>query len=242
MALTLAAATASGAHHPLARHRRAGERLVNIINRTPPERYRHAIVCLTEAGEFAKRIVAPDVPVIELHKRPGHDLGLYWRLLKTLRATTGHRAHAQPRHAGDAVRRRSAARREAGSRRTWSGRVRPARQQSQVQTCCAGPPDWWCSAISQSARTWSSGWSALWVSPAKVTSDLQRGGPAHVPSARRRQAGRHAARFPASRRAGGGTVGRLAGVKNQLSAAARSTTALAGAPGACREAAGDHRR
>lgn len=59
--------------------------LVNIINRTPRERYRHAIVCLTEAGEFAERITAPGVAVIELHKRPGHDIGLYWRLWKTLR-------------------------------------------------------------------------------------------------------------------------------------------------------------
>ena len=54
--------------------------LVNIINRTPPGSFRHAIVCLTEAGEFAGRIAAPNVPVIELHKRPGHDWGLYWRL------------------------------------------------------------------------------------------------------------------------------------------------------------------
>jgi len=59
--------------------------LVNIINRTPPDRYRHAIVCLTESGEFARRITAPGVEVIALHKRPGHDLGLYWRVWKTLR-------------------------------------------------------------------------------------------------------------------------------------------------------------
>lgn len=59
--------------------------LVNIINRTPPGRYRHAIVCLTEADEFAGRITAADVPVIELHKRPGHDLRLYWRLFRALR-------------------------------------------------------------------------------------------------------------------------------------------------------------
>lgn len=59
--------------------------LVNIINRSPPGRYRHAIVCLTAAREFARRVTAPDVQVIELHKRPGHDLGLYWRLWKTLR-------------------------------------------------------------------------------------------------------------------------------------------------------------
>lgn len=60
--------------------------LVNIINRTPPGRYRHAIVCLTEAGEFARRITVPDVPIVELCKRPGHDTGLYWRLFRVLRA------------------------------------------------------------------------------------------------------------------------------------------------------------
>jgi len=59
--------------------------LVNIINRTPPERYRHAIVCLTESGEFAGRITVPGVEVVALHKRPGHDLGLYWRVWQTLR-------------------------------------------------------------------------------------------------------------------------------------------------------------
>ena len=32
--------------------------LVNIINRTPPDRYRHAIVCLTEAGYELFRSVA----------------------------------------------------------------------------------------------------------------------------------------------------------------------------------------
>ena len=50
--------------------------LVNIINRSPPERYRHAIICLTEADDFSARITATDVRVIQLHKKPGHDLGL----------------------------------------------------------------------------------------------------------------------------------------------------------------------
>jgi sugar transferase (PEP-CTERM/EpsH1 system associated) len=59
--------------------------LVNIINRSDPSRYRHAIVCLTRSGEFADRITAPDVEVIALDKQPGHDLGVYWRLWKTLR-------------------------------------------------------------------------------------------------------------------------------------------------------------
>ncbi|BBB28752.1 TIGR03088 family PEP-CTERM/XrtA system glycosyltransferase [Neptunomonas japonica] len=58
--------------------------LVNIINRMPPDRYKHVIICLTHATDFAKRITAPDVKVIELHKREGHDLGVYWRLQKLL--------------------------------------------------------------------------------------------------------------------------------------------------------------
>ena len=59
--------------------------LVNIINRTPPGRYRHAIICLTEADEFARRITAPGVEVIQLHKKEGHDFGLYRRLWQTLK-------------------------------------------------------------------------------------------------------------------------------------------------------------
>jgi sugar transferase (PEP-CTERM/EpsH1 system associated) len=59
--------------------------LVNIINRSPPARFRHAIVCLTESGQFADRITAPGVEVIALHKRPGSDLAVYWRLWRELR-------------------------------------------------------------------------------------------------------------------------------------------------------------
>ena len=59
--------------------------LVNIINRSPPGRYRHVIICLTTADAFAERLTVPDVEVIELHKRPGHDLAMYLRLWRTLR-------------------------------------------------------------------------------------------------------------------------------------------------------------
>mgnify|MGYP001813337156 FL=1 len=59
--------------------------LVNIINRSPPGRYRHAIICLTAADAFAERLTVPDVEVIELHKRPGHDPTMYLRLWRTLR-------------------------------------------------------------------------------------------------------------------------------------------------------------
>ncbi len=58
--------------------------LVNIINRSPPARYRHVIICLTAADEFAHRITAEDVQIIELYKREGHDLRCYWRLRRLL--------------------------------------------------------------------------------------------------------------------------------------------------------------
>jgi sugar transferase (PEP-CTERM/EpsH1 system associated) len=67
--------------------------LVNIINRSPPDRYRHVIICLTTADEFAQRITAPDVQVIELQKREGYDLRCYAalrRLLKELRPAIIH--------------------------------------------------------------------------------------------------------------------------------------------------------
>lgn len=67
--------------------------LVNIINRCPPERYRHAVICLTGADEFAARITAPGVEIFTLNKREGHDLDAYRRLrrlLKRLRPAIVH--------------------------------------------------------------------------------------------------------------------------------------------------------
>jgi sugar transferase (PEP-CTERM/EpsH1 system associated) len=59
--------------------------LVNLINHMPSERYRHAIICLSHFNDFRQRIRRPDVPVIALHKQPGHDLGVYARLWRELR-------------------------------------------------------------------------------------------------------------------------------------------------------------
>ena len=58
--------------------------LVNIINRACPQRYRHVIICLTSADGFESRITASHIDVISLHKRPGHDLAVYWRLWRIL--------------------------------------------------------------------------------------------------------------------------------------------------------------
>jgi len=67
--------------------------LVNIINRCPEDRYRHAIICLTGAESFASRLSSPHVSVIELHKNPGHDFAMYWHLwwiLRQLRPAVVH--------------------------------------------------------------------------------------------------------------------------------------------------------
>lgn len=58
--------------------------LVNLINRMPAERYRHAVICLTDYDRFAERIERDDVPLFALHKRAGKDPMLYLRLLRLL--------------------------------------------------------------------------------------------------------------------------------------------------------------
>jgi len=60
--------------------------LVNIINRMPAERFRHAIVCLTQAHEFKNRITASGVELYELNMKSGHDFKLYRRLGKLLKS------------------------------------------------------------------------------------------------------------------------------------------------------------
>jgi sugar transferase (PEP-CTERM/EpsH1 system associated) len=67
--------------------------LVNLINHLPAERYRHAIICLTYATDFRRRIQRADVQVIEINKRDGKDLDAYrrvWRALRGLRPRIVH--------------------------------------------------------------------------------------------------------------------------------------------------------
>ena len=67
--------------------------LVNLINRIPPQRFRHAIVSLTDYSEFRRRIQRSDVPVFTLNKPPGNDPVTHiklWRLLKQLRPDIVH--------------------------------------------------------------------------------------------------------------------------------------------------------
>jgi sugar transferase (PEP-CTERM/EpsH1 system associated) len=59
--------------------------LVDSINRMPASAYRHAVVCLTDYTDFAKRITRPGVELYALHKPPGLGLGTHLDLFRLLR-------------------------------------------------------------------------------------------------------------------------------------------------------------
>jgi len=61
--------------------------LVNLVNRLPAARFRHAIVALDGIGEeFRRRLQRTDVPLLSVDKRPGKDLPSYYRMWRTLRS------------------------------------------------------------------------------------------------------------------------------------------------------------
>ncbi len=68
--------------------------IVNLINRMPRGRWRHAVVALTDIEpEFAARIERNDVRLVALDKRPGHlvrDYPRMFRLFRELRPAVVH--------------------------------------------------------------------------------------------------------------------------------------------------------
>ena len=48
--------------------------VVNLINRLPADRFRHAVIALTEITEFSRRIERDDVQLIALNKPPGQGV------------------------------------------------------------------------------------------------------------------------------------------------------------------------
>ena len=66
--------------------------MLNCIRGMSGQGFRHAVISLTHASEFAKQLPA-DVPVYCLGKKPGADLTVHlklWRLLRELRPTILH--------------------------------------------------------------------------------------------------------------------------------------------------------
>jgi sugar transferase (PEP-CTERM/EpsH1 system associated) len=67
--------------------------LVNLINNTPREAYRHAVVCVRGMTDFHKRLRRDDVPIVVLGQKPGLDPGSYvraWRVFSQLRPDIVH--------------------------------------------------------------------------------------------------------------------------------------------------------
>lgn len=58
--------------------------VVNLVNGTANGEFRHAIIALTEATEFSRRL-ADGISVHALHKRAGKDWRAYWNLYRLLR-------------------------------------------------------------------------------------------------------------------------------------------------------------
>jgi sugar transferase (PEP-CTERM/EpsH1 system associated) len=59
--------------------------IVNLINHMPADRYRHAVIALTEVTDFSKRIQRDDVEFISLKKAPGQGIWLFPKLFALFR-------------------------------------------------------------------------------------------------------------------------------------------------------------
>ena len=67
--------------------------VVNLINRIPADRFRHAVVALTEVTDFRRRVERDDVQYVSLHKPPGQGLSQYpalYRLFRAMRPDVVH--------------------------------------------------------------------------------------------------------------------------------------------------------
>ena len=78
--------------------------IVNLVNHLPHERWRHAIVSLTDVSpEFTGRIARSDVEYVALAKRPGHLTRMYPRLWRVFRAMGAAIVHTRNLAALEAV-------------------------------------------------------------------------------------------------------------------------------------------
>jgi len=73
--------------------------LVNLLNGLPAERFRHAVVAMTEVTDFRHRVSRNDVQFISLRKGPGHGVRLWpalYRVFRELRPDIVHTRNLAP--------------------------------------------------------------------------------------------------------------------------------------------------
>lgn len=73
--------------------------VVNLVNRLPAQRFRHAIVALTEVTDFRRRVTRDDVQYVALAKPAGHGARLWpalYRAFRMLRPDVVHTRNLAP--------------------------------------------------------------------------------------------------------------------------------------------------
>lgn len=68
--------------------------VVNLINSLPEDQFDHVIICMTDYTDFKDRLKR-DIPCFALHKKPGKDFMVYYRLWKVLRKTKPDIVHTR---------------------------------------------------------------------------------------------------------------------------------------------------
>jgi sugar transferase (PEP-CTERM/EpsH1 system associated) len=59
--------------------------VVTLVNRLPHDRFRHAIISLTDISDFRSRVQRDDAIFVALHKRPGQTAALFPRMVRVFR-------------------------------------------------------------------------------------------------------------------------------------------------------------
>ena len=78
--------------------------VVNLVNRLPASRWRHAVIALTQvAPPMRSRVTRPDVIYVSLDKGPGHLVPLYPRLVRLFRELRPSIVHTRNLAALEAV-------------------------------------------------------------------------------------------------------------------------------------------
>ena len=77
--------------------------LVNLINRLPENRFKHAIICIDTFTSFKQRIHNKNVQIFAINKRPGWDGGAIVRLFRLIRSLRPDIVHTRNLAALDAL-------------------------------------------------------------------------------------------------------------------------------------------